>query len=241
MKSIFICIPTIDNKINTKCMLSLIKLLEILKNYNFEPSISIKQGSHINRLRNEFIGEFIYRKKDYILFIDSDIGDYEGAVINMIHADKDIIGCLYPKKGLDLNLICLSGGFNSSTYFNVNLRKSLKDTENEIINKNGLLKVKHLGAGCLLIKSDVIKLLIHEYPDKKYNAENKPFDIYNFFDSYIYEGKYLTEDYGFCQLALDNNFSIYALTSINITHTGEFKYTGNFYDFIKKIKLKYKI
>lgn len=236
ISTIFFAVCSYDGNIHYKTMLSLLNCFTIVDhttdlNYLF----SVKTGSHINRLRNELVHEFLKSDADYIFFIDADVYGFEKIFERLVSSREQVIGGVYPIKQLHNDLLNLNIHqqkplFETSTLFNVNLKSS--DVENLEIN-NGIIEVKHLATGCLMIRRDVFEILKARV--QSYN------EVYNFFHSYVYKEKYLTEDYGFCQYCITNNIKIKAIIDEPLYHVGQFTYYGNYKDFLDKYLLIKKI
>ena len=212
---ILVCIPTVDERLHYKLMFSIQKIIDYCLKKNIFLSVKFKSGSLINRVRNEFITTFL-SKKDYthLLFIDSDIFDFEDTLMKMIYSNCDVIGGAYRKKE------DLEG-------YNLNLKYSI----NQSLMMGDIMEVKHIATGLLLIKRDVILDLIHNFPDRIYYK--KSLAHYNFFDSFICDYKYLSEDYGFCELYRQIGGKIYCLLDSQVTHSGNKEYIGDLKSFLK--------
>ena len=243
---IFISIPCSDQKIYYKCVESLFKLIKEFEDNDIEYNINYSHGSLIPRIRNNETNKFLKSDCDYLLFIDSDIYGFEDYIIKILldmkNKNMKICGVSYPLKQFDNNLLCYNINnkkplFETSTLFNINLlNDNLKENLKNI--DNDYLKVKHLPTGCLIINKDIFQLLIDCNIIKSYKSDTGNNDIiYNFFDCRIYNDKYLSEDYSFCQYIRDCNINIYCLVNANISHIGTFNYYGNLKENIKKFYL----
>ena len=75
--------------------------------------------------------------------------------------------------------------------------------------------------------------MIHNFPDIRYkndiNAykqyEYKGF-FYDFFQTGVFEQRYLSEDFGFCRKLQELQIPIFVDLSINLIHIGNFYYFG---------------
>lgn len=230
-KKVFFGICSYDGKIHYQTMNSLLKTFSLLQKDNIDYEYNIRCGSHINRLRNELANDFLHSKCDYLIFIDADLYGFEHLILKMIYSNADVIGGVYPKKQfvndlLNLNIINKKNLFDTSTHFNCNLY----DNEIEkIIVENGIIDVKHIGAGCLLIKRSVL-IFLENFVDC-YKG------VSDFFRSYVKDNNYLTEDYGFCQLCIDYKIKVKALIKFPLSHIGGFIYKGSFLEYIEKISI----
>ncbi len=236
---VYISIPCSDQKIFYKCSESLFKLIKEFEDNNIEYCINYTHGSLITRIRNNESHKFLKSDCTHLLFIDSDVYGFENYIVknlkDMENYKYDVIGLSYPLKKFDKDLLIFNINnnhplFETSTRFNINLLDS--DLKNNLKNiNNNYLSVKHLPTGCLLINKNVFnRLSVNSYLE---NNER----IYNFFDCRIYNDRYLSEDYSFCQYCIDNNINIYCFISANLSHIGYFNYYGNLNDAMKKFYL----
>ena len=56
--------------------------------------------SLITRARNSLAKDFLASESTHLMFIDADVGFNPQDIVRMVHADKDIICGIYPKKEL---------------------------------------------------------------------------------------------------------------------------------------------
>lgn len=234
---LFISIPCADKKMFYKTTKSIFRLNKILDNLKIGYTISFNSGSLITRIRNNEVYKFLNSDCSHLLFIDSDVYGFEEHILKLLISKKDVVGISYPLKQFDNNLLTINKAqnkdlFKTSTRFNINLESNDLNLELSKIDENGFLKVKHMPTGCLLINKNVfdkLKLKVESYID--YSKK-----IYNYFNTFIKNNNYLSEDYAFCQLCNENNIDIYCLTTANIYHIGNFDYHGNLKEMIEKYK-----
>jgi hypothetical protein len=121
---------------------------------------------------------------------------------------------------------------------------TVKDPEN-IEPKDGYIEVEKGPTGMMMIKRSVFEQLEKEYSQLNIiqktmvNGElvERP-HYYNFFDSY-YSPKtktYTGEDFYFCKLWTSMGGQIHALIDEEISHVGEYHYTGKFMDDFTKVE-----
>lgn len=233
---VFFAIPTHDGKICCETMKSLFYCFKILELNDIKFYYEIKQGSHINRLRNQFIKSFLSTDADYIFFIDADVSGFDKIILKLLKHNKKIIGSTYPikqfnKKLVEYNLKNNIHPFEDICDLNLNLLN--QDYEKIIKSREEIVSVRHLPAGCLMIKKSFILKMINKV--EKYIENNKTY--YNFFHSYVKDGRYLSEDYGFCELMreIDPSLNIYCLIDGNLNHTGTFTFKSNLKNVLNKI------
>ena len=211
---ILLCIPTVDEKLHYKLMFSIERISSHFQKVGIDLTVKFKTGSLINRIRNEFITCFLERDYTHLLFIDSDIYNFEDTLIKMVYSNLSVIGGAYRKKEALEN-------------YNFNLKYSI----NETLKMGDIIEVKHLATGLLLINRQVFIDMIKLYPDRLYFKNNKKH--YNFFDSFISNGKYLSEDYGFCELYNKIGGKIHCILDSKVTHYGNVEYNGDLKRFLK--------
>ena len=188
--SVLLAVPTIDKKIHAACMLSIIKLKEILNINNIQLNIIIESGSLIGRVRNDIFYKFINSNNDYLLSIDSDISGFENSIISLIkqnNKNNQYLGITYVKKQDELKL-------------NVNILKNINESLEEIKENQGFLKVKHLPTGCSLLPKQTALNLVEKFKRRAYNDYLSEEIKYNLYDSFIFNNRLLSEDYGFSEL-----------------------------------------
>ena len=104
--------------------------------------------------------------------------------------------------------------------------------------RNGLLQVKHLGTGFMMIKRHVLEKMGDALPELKYDddinilsaSENK--HLYAFFNTEVHKltskRHFLSEDYLFCKRWTDMGGEIFGDVNIPLTHTGTHSFAGHF-------------
>ncbi len=194
----------------------------------------LKMGdSLISRVRNQMAEDFLKTDAEYMLTIDSDLvfpcGGFmpnlpnttffdpnrwkQNALDVLLSHQKDIISAVYFKKirphGPSLKF--LEDGYNSDENDSV-------ATKHNWMQMQGLLELRYVSTGFLLVHRKVFEAF--EYP---------------WYQPYVYEGEYLSEDWAFCQRAHDKGFSIYADPSLQLGHIGQYVFTAADYMIQRKI------
>lgn len=245
MTSIYIGTPAFASMVSLPYMTSLIKTIQelhkcgILVHTDF-----IGNESLITRARNNIVARFMESKCDYLMFIDADI-TFEAEHIKMLIADdKDIIGGIYPLKRYEIenNLERAIKESKNDKGINypmlksklVNYAVNMLDNVDSATAINGVMEVKHIATGFMMIKRGVIEKMIREYPKMKLKQASN-FDkygeryYYNFFDTDVdKKGYYLSEDYAFCKRAKNIDYKIYADIRIPLCHSGTTTYQGHY-------------
>jgi hypothetical protein len=236
---------------------ALLSSMQFLAQHNvyIEPCF-LTNESLIPRGRNTIVAKFLNNKKfTHLLFIDADVNWGPTSILKLLNHDKDIIGALYPKKGYEWQKLTKNKEIikmlNTATQENrdlteieighirTKLMSYVVNLEASNLNVNqGLLQVKHLGTGFMMIKRNALEKMSDAFPELKYDddinclqgTEND--HLYAFFDCEIHKlsvkKHYLSEDYLFCKRWTDLGNKIYADISIPLTHTGTHSFAGHF-------------
>ncbi len=175
--------------------------------------------SLITRARNRICDEFLKQTDNtHLLWCDADIGFDASDVLQMLHANKDIIGAACVKKSLNwdrIKRVCKNGHqpenlMSVSGDFVVHF---LENSEREM-DLSAPYEVRRLGTGLLLVKREVMLRMKESFPERYYNPIGDPValdgPIYEFFQSRIepVTRQYLSEDYAFCDDAHQVGFSV---------------------------------
>lgn len=229
--SVYLPIICYNQNVNVFFMLSLIELIILLKQKNYDISIDpIYFESLIPRARNAAASRFLDSKTaTHLMFIDTDISFNPIDVIKLIEADKPVIGGVYPKKYLK----------DSSSKYPVDF------TINGVVSKtehNLIYEAEYIPTGFMCIKKEVLINLISKkdlaYINNIDGYETATNKFYNFFPCTIdpKTQHYLSEDYGFCNLCKEIDIKLYVYSDITLRHIGLQKYEGNLNDFLVIMK-----
>ena len=214
--SVYIAMPCYDSvKIGT--MTSIIRLIQQLANSGISVGINTIKGPLIHQSRNYLSSLFIVSPYTHLLFIDSDVEFKPEAIMRMLVAKKDIICTPYRVKSED----------TSKNIYTVDFVKPM-------ILENGLIEIKAGPTGLMLIKKEVFKKIIKNFPHLKIKNSVLPNPgedheyYYNFFDFKFDKGYSVGEDVAFCQLAREAGFNIFANTESWTKHHGSWTWEGKF-------------
>jgi hypothetical protein len=172
--------------------------------------ITLLNESLVTRARNTLVNGFLMSDFTHLLFIDADVSFNPQDVIEMVNADKPIIGGMYPQKRLDWFSI------ENAVKNNVPTEKLKRYTstynfysENQlpISGERILREVTHMGTGYMLIQREVFEKLSEKVPEyytgdgEIFFGKKEPEKTKEFFTTSIDEtyGVLLSEDYDFCK------------------------------------------
>lgn len=228
--------------------MSMVKTSMAFKDYSLKFAMSTVSDSLINRARNNLIAKFIANPEfTHIMFIDADIGWDPTDIIKLLWHDKDIMTASYPIKSINWPAVekLIQKGTPHSEVMSKSLRyvvNAVKGRKGAVEIDNGAMRIYDAGTGFMLIKREVILSMFDNYPELKFNddtgslsAEEKKY-TYALFNSYVDDdGRFLSEDYGFCRYWQKMGGSIWVDPTIEMTHIGRMKYTGRMMDFLQRV------
>ncbi len=165
----------------------------------------------IGRARNDLTHEFLKSDCSHILFVDSDIIFSYEQVEKILNDGEDIVGGFYVKKQ-EGNVSPVCNTLNSV------------DKPDE----RGLIRVKYMGTGFLCISRKVFEVMIQEkgeeigYVDDR-DGRTVKYDFWRMGvskDCVTGVKRWLSEDWQFCQFAIECGFNVWADASILLNHSG---------------------
>ncbi len=168
--------------------------------------------SLVSRARNRIVARFLMSECTHLLFLDTDLIFSPDHVERLLSHGKPFLIGLYPKKQEQLSWVC-----NTREEF------GLRDPD------TGLQRILYGGTGCMLIAREVIEAIIAAHPESAYQPDdgedNQP--LHDIFRVGVYEDpvakrrRYLSEDWFFCQYAMDAGYPLYADTHVVLKHCGD--------------------
>lgn len=215
-RTLMIGVPAYDGKLNIDTAFALANLAVEAGKLGVKLRLThFSNCSLITTARNGLVSDFLSSDADALLFIDADVIVKADQVLRLfaLSLGKDITAGIYPRRGMD--------------------RKFFLDyhlDENGALNfdEHGLLRIKRIGTGFMMIQRHVLETMIARHPEWAYynNVENRT--DYAVFDLAIVDGQYFGEDYLFCDRAAKEGFTVYLDPSINLPHIGTAKFERNF-------------
>ncbi len=165
----------------------------------------------VARARNNLTAMFLETDCTHICFLDNDIIAEAYHLDRLLSHKLRIVGALYPKKQAILDWV-------------INM---LPGEERDA---NGLLKVKHIGTGgLLLIEREMIEETIRKRPEIEYRHDPSPDAVrWDLFPMHAENGLYKSEDWFFCERARQDGFEIFVDTTIQLRHIGKIVYPLQF-------------
>jgi hypothetical protein len=222
-----------------------------LKEINCKFAVSTITDSLINRARNNLVAKFMANPQfTHLIFLDVDLAFRPEDIVKLLWHDKEIVTGSYPIKDINWDKVVenVNKGVSAeelakkSTRFVVN---PVKAGNNTIETDNGAISVHDAGTGFMCIKRSVIEKLIEAYPELKFKDDTGSMKgaeldyTYAFFNSYVDDdGRFVSEDYGFCRYWQKLEGKVWVDPAIEIQHLGRFNYEGNMMDYLISISQK---
>jgi hypothetical protein len=239
--NIFVATPMYGGLCNGSYTVGLLSAVGVFSRYGIGMQYAhMMNESLITRARNMLAKDFLASECTHLMFIDADIGFNPADIVPMIHADKDIICGIYPKK--EINWVDVSKAVNKGVppqqlheytgAFVLNLIGDATELEG---NRYSPMEIANGGTGFMLIKREVFNGLIGKVPTYKNDVfaavdqDRKQESINEFFATSITEdtNRLLSEDYHFCKIARDAGFGVWAAPWAQLSHTGTYIFSGH--------------
>lgn len=216
-RRLFVAIPAHDGRLNIKTSFALCQFMVEAARLGIKVYLSdLSNCSIITMARNALVNEFLKTDATELLFIDSDVVVNPDAILRLMaqSGDKDVTAGAYPRRAKDKK-------FFTDVYYN-----STGDVEFE----NSLMRVERVGTGFMLVQRHVIETLIKNHPEWTYENTMTGEQMSAVFDFKIVDGKYVGEDYLFCDRVRAEGFKVYIDVEISLPHIGSETFTSDFYE-----------
>lgn len=166
--------------------------------------------SLVARARNRIAAKFLASDATHLWFVDTDLIFSPEHLGRLLSHGTRITAGLYPKKQLALDWV-----FNG--------------LPGEETQENGLRRVRYAGTGCLLIAREVLEKMRDAHPELAYEPDSgdEPGTKWDFFSTGVWhdpvtgKGRYLSEDWYFCQRAIELGYDIWMDMEVVLKHVGE--------------------
>jgi hypothetical protein len=213
---------------NSQTAISLIALTKEMTDRGIFGGCNAVSFPDLIDLRNIFLTLFFDRSDaTHLLLVDADMQFEPQLVGDMLLADKPLIGCIYPTKRLPMTWV-----------------GSSLDPPAEP--EGGLLELEYIGCGVMLIRRDCIEKMIAADQVEietdltktalagllKPQGANR---LIKAFDKLTNsQGRYLSEDFSFCERHRKAGGKVYAVIDHQITHLGIMPFTARYSDLYER-------
>lgn len=188
---------------------SLLATLTYLKNDRISHAVYfLENESLIPRARNKCAKYALDNGFTDLFFVDADISWTPNQFSDVLDSSNSLVGAVYPIKALPLRL-----NFNASWWGPDRSPEAFY----KVCGDAEELEVVHLATGFMRINMQVFRDLmsiVHCYDG----------NTYDFFPAGVAHGKYLSEDWAFCELAASVGHRPRIRTYMILPHTGSYHY-----------------
>ena len=241
-------LPCYDRALTEPFFMSFMKTVMYCKDIGLKFAVSTITDSLINRARNNLVAKFMGNPAyTHMIFIDVDLQFDKESILKLLWHDKDVMTASYPIK--EINWDKVKEGAQADLpaqdlmeYATRYVVHMTKPGETQLNIDNGAVECYEAGTGFMLIKRQVFDKMFKKYKKLKYKDDTGALhgeeieNAYALFNSYVDDdGRFLSEDYGFCRYWQKMGGKIWVDPTINLTHFGRIKYTGKMLEFLKRI------
>lgn len=213
MRTVMIASPSYDGKVNVwhaaalteTCKIGLTKGINVVCVY-------MSFDALVQRARNDIFKLALDSKVDDLFFIDCDIDWNPNDFFRMLEHNVSVVAAPIIKKS-DME------------------QYAVKITEKFNIEDNGLAVVDGVGTGFMRIRSDIIQKVWDASVEYKEPHKEQP--IRMVFEVRIANGMLQSEDISFCEKVMEIGEKVYIDPLVVCGHSGEKRWIGNFYQWIK--------
>lgn len=164
--------------------------------------------SLICRARQNDIVDFMRRDYDFLMYVDDDIVLPSNSISHLAEADKDIVAGVYRLK-------------QDSPSAAVRLPATGGPNWGQVLSDDLLTEAEYVSTGCFMIKRSTVEGMIKHFPEQKYRRNVAGDEAWALFQPYVLNMEYLSEDWAFCQRALDAGFKVWVHGGIKCDHWGK--------------------
>ena len=246
--NVFLALPCYDSQLTEPFAMSLIQAMNYYKEIGLRVSICTISDSLISRARNNLVAKFMgFETCTHLLFIDVDLAFDKHALLRLLWHNKDIVTASYPIKEIDWQKVKEGAqkDMDPKNLLDYSCRHVVhltKPGQKEVKIENGALECYEAGTGFMLIKRQVFEKMFKKYKKLKYEddtgcLQGKERDYsYALFNSYVDDdGRFLSEDYGFCRYWQKMGGKIWVEPAIDLVHMGRMKYKSSLINYLTEI------
>lgn len=212
-RKLFIGIPTYDGKLSIKLAYTLAALMPMAMQHGMSVKLGHVSGcSIITMARNMLVDQFLDSECTDLLFIDSDVLAKAEDILRLVaqSGDKDITAGSYPRRARDKK-------FFMDLYF---------DENNELEFDGAMMRIQRVGTGFMLIRRHVVEDIANR--SEKYLGQDGIGQVANVFEFSMQDGKFVGEDYTFCDKARSLGYKVWVDVEISLPHVGQEEFTNDF-------------
>lgn len=247
---VLIATPTFRGSVASTTMSCILKVGMLFASIGVAYRFSYVDSAEIVLVRNYF-GSCVMEDPaiTHLLFIDDDMSFSEEAVLELLRADKMIIGCTSPRRTIDLEKLHQLGarGVPYPAALSQSLSWVTRHAKPDAVEiRDGNCLVNGIGMGVTLIRREVLDTMVAKnVVDRRptntmagYKLDDVR-EIFGFFDvRKDKDGVLLSEDLSFCDRWIrDCGGEVWANVTQQIGHIGQMEYRGNYWDYLQSMRI----
>jgi hypothetical protein len=212
-RKLFIGIPTYDGKLSIKLAYTLAALMPVALKHGISVKLGHVSGcSIITMARNMLVDQFLKSDCTELLFIDADVIAQSEDILRLMaqSSGKDVTAGMYPRRAKDKK-------FFLDFY---------QDQDGKLEFDGAMMRANRVGTGFMLIQRHVIETLAEK--SQKYLGQDGVGEVANVFEFSMLDGKFVGEDYTFCDKARAEGYKVWVDVEINLPHVGTDEFTNDF-------------
>lgn len=235
--SIFLATPCYGGQVGIHFLRSVVALQDACEVRGVGLHVELLENDAlITRARARLAARFLARPDaTHLLFVDADIGFAPEAALRLLDAGKDVVGGVYPLKGLDWDKVRAAAKAGAADLMAKSVGyviRFIPTPNNSVEVEDGFAKAAYVGTGFLMIRRAALEALVAAHPqlaadlgDLEPDAGRTPM----LFDTVIEPetGQHLSEDYAFCRRWRALGGEIWADVESRLTHVGHAAYSGS--------------
>ena len=182
----------------------------------------------IGRARAGMLVRFLASPATHLLFVDADIGFAPEAVFRLLASGRDVVGGVYPRKGLDLAALREVVAAGEPNPLGRAVRAEFEPLPGAgAPGDDGLLAAAAVGTGFLMISRRAAQRMTDGYPQLRARlgdvSGSKVAEAVMVFDSFVEPetGRYLTDFQAFCRRWRDLGGEVWADPGCQVSHLSE--------------------
>jgi hypothetical protein len=246
---LFIATPTIASTMQVETTLSIVTMVNELRDGGHGADWFNYDGAYVTRARHILASQFLARTEfTHLLFLDSDIGVPKGAITRLLQTGQEVIGLACPLRHFDIARFAEAareapeGPPDLARLNALSRRFNIEPDPADPVIRNGLLRVSRIGFGCIMIARTALEKLIASGGVARRKSESfRQFGLegeyWAFFEEMTLPEGFVSEDYAFCQrwLGLPGS-TIWALTDMPIAHVGAYAHRAAYLDKFRPLR-----
>ncbi len=198
----------------------------------------------ITRARSVLAARFLASDASHLFFVDADVGFTPDHVFRLLAADRDVVGGVYPTKGVDWSKarsVALGGAADLMAASVGYVVRFLPSPTNSVeVDEDGFGPVSYVGTGFMLLKRRAVQRVSDAHPELRARLGDRTgagaAEAVMIFESMIEPetGQHLSEDYAFCRRWRDVGGEVWADFRTRLSHIGHATFTGSLMDAVAR-------